>query len=253
MASNYPVLDEFVLVTVKKIFPYGAIVSLDEYGGLEALLHISEVSSGWIRNIREHLKENQVLVVKIVNADSVKKQVDVSLKRVSEGDKKRKQQQYQSSKRSVKLFERASAKVGRTLNQAYTEAGNLLIKEYGDLYSAFEDISTTGTLKIKLPKAWEKALLDVAKQEIKQKIFNARGLLTLQCFSSNGLEEIKKILSTDFGPNVSIHYVGAPHYYLDVTGEDFKAAEKALFKIGEKIEAMAKGSEYNYALVKKEK
>ncbi len=34
MASNYPVLDEFVLVTVKKIFPYGAIVSLDEYGGL---------------------------------------------------------------------------------------------------------------------------------------------------------------------------------------------------------------------------
>ena len=241
-----------MLATVRKIFPYGAIVSLDEYNGLEALVHISEVSSGWIRNIREYLKENQVLVVKVVNVDAVKKQVDVSLKRVSESDKKRKMQQYQSSKRATKLFERAALKVGRTINQAYAEVGNLLMKEYGDLYSAFEDISETGQLKVKVPKAWEKALLDVAKQEIKQKTVQVRGLLTLQCYAANGLDEIKQILSADFGPSVKLHYLGAPHYNVTVTAADYKTAEKTLNKIGEQIEAKAKGSEFVYSLEKKE-
>lgn len=247
--------DEFVLATVRKIFPYGAILSLNEYNNAEAFLHISEVSTGWIRNIHEHLKDGQVIVVKIVNVDHAKRQIDASLKRVSEGEKNRKLQQYQAAKRATKLFERAALKVGRTLNQAYAEAGNVLIQEYGDLYSAFEDMST-GTIKAKVPKAWEKVLLEVAKQEIKVKKATVRGIITLQSYSSHGLQDVKSIFSAitpaEYGGQVSFHYVGAPHYYVDVTAPDFKQADKILAKIGGKIESLAKGSDYNFSMEKQE-
>ncbi|HLC38490.1 MAG TPA: S1 RNA-binding domain-containing protein, partial [Candidatus Norongarragalinales archaeon] len=71
----FPQLEEFVVAKVKKLLPFGAIIELEEYGGLEGFVHISEVSSGWIRNIREHLKEGQVVVAKVIALDIQKRQV----------------------------------------------------------------------------------------------------------------------------------------------------------------------------------
>ncbi|MFH1448366.1 MAG: S1 RNA-binding domain-containing protein, partial [Candidatus Micrarchaeota archaeon] len=54
-----PEKDELVIATIRKIFPYGAFCSLDEYDNKEAFVHISEVASRWVKNIHEFLKENQ--------------------------------------------------------------------------------------------------------------------------------------------------------------------------------------------------
>ena len=79
-----PDVGEIVIATVKKVFEYGAYVTLDEYGGLEAYLPWSEVSSRWIRDIRDYLREGQKIAVKVIRVIRRKKQVDVSLKRVME-------------------------------------------------------------------------------------------------------------------------------------------------------------------------
>ena len=44
MPENMPEQDELVLSTVKKIMPYGAFCTLDEYSNREAFVHISEVA-----------------------------------------------------------------------------------------------------------------------------------------------------------------------------------------------------------------
>jgi len=85
--------------------PYGAFCSLAEYPDLEGFLHISEVAPRWIKNIHEFISEGQRHVVKVHHVDRAKNQVDVSIKRVNEEEKKRKLEGVQNEKRGKKLLE----------------------------------------------------------------------------------------------------------------------------------------------------
>ena len=250
----YPESGEFVLATIKKIMPYGAFCSLDEYQAVECFLHVSEVSSGWVRNIREHLKEGQKIVAVVTNVVPDKRQIDISLKRVSEADKKRKMEAYKSEKRAEKLLERAAVKVGKSLSVAMREVAPLLEKDHETIWSALEAASK-GELKTKLPKAWMDALEEVAKQEIKPQRVELRAELKLQSFSGNGIADVKSALSKIRAmgtkeTSVKLLYLGAPNYYVDVESGDYKTAEKMLDSIRKTLGAAA-GKETEWSLEKK--
>jgi len=250
----YPESGEFVLATVKKIMPYGAFCSLDEYQAVECFLHVSEVSSGWVRNIREHLKEGQKLVAVVTNVVPDKRQIDISLKRVSEADKKRKMEAYKSEKRAEKLLERAAIKVGKNLSVAMREVAPLLEKDYETIWSALEAASK-GELKTKLPKAWTDALEAVAKLEIKPQRVEIRAELKLESFGGNGVADVKAALSKVQGmgtkeTGVKVMYLGAPNYYVDIEAGEYKAAEKMLDSIRKALEASA-GKDVEWSLEKK--
>lgn len=57
--QEWPSEGELIVATVYKVLGYGAFANLEEYEGKEAFIHISEVSSGWVKNIRDHVRENQ--------------------------------------------------------------------------------------------------------------------------------------------------------------------------------------------------
>lgn len=250
---EYPELDELVMATVKKILPFGAILSLDEYGNQEAFLHISEVARGWTRSVSEHLKAGQKVVVKVIRLEPQKRQVDVSRKRVSEGDRKRKTLAYKSFKRATKLLERVALKLGKTLPDARKEVGDALEKEFGDLYTAFEELSAGVKPKSTIPKKWLDALREVAEKEIKQREVELHAQLTLQCFGSGGLKRLEDVLvDLDSAEGVSVLYLGAPKYSVSLTAEDFKEAEKRFAGLQEKLEAVAaKQENIAYSLKKK--
>ncbi|MEM0475330.1 MAG: translation initiation factor IF-2 subunit alpha [Candidatus Norongarragalinales archaeon] len=257
---NYPQLDEFLVGTVKKIMPFGAVIALDEYGGLEAFVHISEVSSGWVRNIREHLKEGQKVVVKTIFVDAGKRQIDVSIKRVSEGEKKRKLEAFQNEKRAQKLFERTAAKLGKTMQAALMEAGAPLQREYGSLWAVFQALAAGEELKTQtpLPKMWVAALKETASAEIKPKHAQIRALITAKSIAGDGVERVKAVLekidaTKSEGVKTRIHYVSAPHYFLDVDAPDYKTAEKFLQKAAAAGEAAAKQQGVEFAIEKQEK
>ncbi|MBU1197699.1 translation initiation factor IF-2 subunit alpha [Candidatus Micrarchaeota archaeon] len=246
--AGYPEVGEFVIASVIKIMPYGAFLSLDEYSAMEGFLHISEVSSGWVKNIRDHVKEGQKVVVMISRVDHEKRQIDLSLKRVSDNDRKRKMEAYQLGKRAEKLLERGALKLKKTLKEAYTEAGDLLIKEYGDLFLAFEALKA-GTCDTAIPAPWKQALAEIAEVEIKEKEIHVRANLTLQSFDSEGVEHVKKILLriSKSTPRISLKYLGAPKYFIDIPDTDYKRAEKSLLRIEHLLE---KESRIQYSMQK---
>ncbi len=250
---EYPEIGELVIVKVKKILPFGAILSLEEYGGAEAFVHISEVFSGWVRNIRDHVKEGQVTVGKVIAVDRTKNQVDLSFKRASETDKKRKTQLFQSGKRARKMLEVTAKKIGKPMPLAMQEAGLPLEAAYGDLWSAFEALSADAVLTVKIPEAWESALRETAKREIKPKRVQMRGLLTLKSYASDGLVKIKSLLAalaarTFEDATVDIHYVSAPVYHVTVDTDTYKRADKILTSLARDVEEKASGSDLESSL-----
>lgn len=249
--ANYPEAGEYIIGTIKKIVPYGAFVGLDEYPAQDAFLHISEVSSGWIRNIREHIKENQKVVVLVTRVDADKQQIDVSLKKVSDADRKRKLESRQMEKRADKLLERAALRLNKTLPMAQREIAPLLVKEFGDLYSAFEALSKQEVPADKIPAPWLTALLEVAKAEIKEKIVKVRATMKLECYSENGVSKLRTLLSSIVANSkgkvvVEVHYLGAPQYFVDVTAPDFKIADKTLSKV-ESLLSDSAGKDFEYS------
>lgn len=65
---------------VSGIEPYGIFVQIeDNYCGL---IHISQISNGFVRNISDYVKQNEKIYVKILNIDNDKKHMDLSIKNI---------------------------------------------------------------------------------------------------------------------------------------------------------------------------
>lgn len=228
-----PEQDELVLATVKKIMPYGAFCALDEYGGREAFVHISEVAPRWIKNIHEFLHEGQKLVAKVYHIEADKGQIDLSLKRVTESEKKAKMEGSRREKRADKLFE-VALKIAKSTKAEETAARQLLSQKHGSLIDAIEALSEKGEEAlsgIKIEKGLAKALLEVAAKNIKKAKAEMNGIITLTSYSSEGVGQVKTLLSAMKAPSgveSALLYLGAPKYQLRVVADDFKTAEKAM-------------------------
>lgn len=63
---------------VTGIQPYGAFVSLDNE--TQGLIHVSEVQSGYTKNIHSLLKVGQPVTVQIIDIDEYSKKISLSLR-----------------------------------------------------------------------------------------------------------------------------------------------------------------------------
>ena len=88
--SKWPEVGELVVATVVRIVGHGAYVTLDEYNNKEGLLHISEISTSWVRNIRNHVRERQKIVLQINRVNPENNHIDLSLRRVTQDDRRKK-------------------------------------------------------------------------------------------------------------------------------------------------------------------
>ena len=83
---QWPEVGDLVIATIEAITDYGAYAKLDEYNK-RGLLHVSEISSSWIRNIRDFVREGQKAVLKVIRIDLEKGHIDLSLRRVTKRGK----------------------------------------------------------------------------------------------------------------------------------------------------------------------
>ncbi|CDQ21313.1 general stress protein 13 [Halobacillus karajensis] len=70
---------------VTGIQPYGAFVALDEQ--VQGLVHISEVTHGYVKDINEHLSEGDEVQVKILNIDEKSNKYSLSIRATQEAPK----------------------------------------------------------------------------------------------------------------------------------------------------------------------
>lgn len=66
--------------TISGIETYGAFVNLDEY--YSGLIHISEISDGFVKNINDFLKVGDVVYARIIGVDEENYHLNLSIKNV---------------------------------------------------------------------------------------------------------------------------------------------------------------------------
>lgn len=249
-----PSINELCVATVDKVFDLGAYVKLDEFGGIEAYLPWNEVSSKWVKNVREVIKEGQKVVVKVIRVDKKKNQVDVSLKRVAETERRRKLKEWKRVKRAEKILEMVSKRLGKSLDEAYSSVWRKLEEAYGDVLSAFEDASIIGESALRtagIPEEWVSGLMEEIPKHIKPKQVRISGRFTLSTYESDGIYKIKellKLLNSDLGEEVRvrIYSEGAPRYRIEITGTDYKVLESRLADLVKKAESLSRKLNINF-------
>lgn len=223
---NVPKVGELVIANVSKISKFGAYCRLLEYDDLEVFLPLKEISSGWIKNIREHIHEGQKLVCTVIYHDREKGTIDVSLKRVSTSRSKEKIRMYNLEKRLTALFLQ-SIKISKEQQNKDTLTSTVL-SEFGT-YTNFIQNATDNTKEFtqsKLPKQLKDTILQVLEANKKQKRYLVSYIATIYTYNtSSGASELRSLMGSIKNLGIDVRYIGAPKYKFLAEGEDYSKAE----------------------------
>ncbi len=251
MKQRFPKRGEFLIAIVRRILPYGAFCVLPEYDDLEAFLHVSEVAPRWIKNIHEFLHEKQHLVVKVIRADEKKHQVDVSVKRVSDEEKRNKLEQVRREKRAKKMIEFAIKKAKSRADPENIYAA--IEQKYGeDVFGLFEEVLDDDTLldKVKMPDKVRDELVALIKSSIKKPIVEVSADVVLKCYGADGINTIKKAFGK-IKDKCEILYLGAPNYRVRLKAEDYKEGNREMEKLLKKVQkALGKHCEMEWQIIR---
>jgi translation initiation factor 2 subunit 1 len=252
---------EILIATVKKVFDQGAYVTLDEYGGLEAYLPWIEVSSRWVRNVRDVLSEGRKIVVKVIRVDRKKGTVDVSLKKVTEDEKKKKMAQWKRLQRTDKILEIVSKKLNLPEKQAWEEVAWRLESKYNtDAFAVLERAAKEGDKVLReagVPDVWIKPLLEEIGKHIEEKRYKVQQIVVVRSNAPDGVEKIKSFFGAaeeSFNDDVGelrIFSVGAPRYMVEITGTDKAEIGAELSRLLKKMESLAKNYDVSFMVAKK--
>lgn len=233
--NKFPEDGELVVGTVKEVKGFGAFVTLDEYPGKEGFIHIAEVASGWVKYVRDHVRENQKIVAKVLSVDPNRGHVDLSLKRVNDHQRRETIAAWKNESKAEKLLEIVGERLGKKSEELLNDFGYKLMDSYGSLYSAFEaaSVDEASLTEEGYKGAWLKPFVEVAKENIAAPFVHVKGYVELQSFASDGVSEIREALeaaeeSEYEDIEIEVQYVGAPRYRIKVKAPEYKAAEEEL-------------------------
>jgi translation initiation factor 2 subunit 1 len=245
----YPEVGDLVVASVTKVEDYGAYVKLDEFSGIEGLVHISEISTTWVRNIRHHAREGQKLVLKVLRVSSQRNQIDLSLRRVTGREKSEKMLEWKKERKAESILKSAGDKLQKPGEVEVIK--NTLIEKQGSLFTPIEEALDEGSellVKSGLSPEWAQAIVEVSKSKIRLEKSKVRATVSAYCHKGGGVGILKqsfaaaKKVRKPRGTDVKIYSVGAPKYRIEVEAGSYESAEKALNSVVDELLATLKKS-----------
>ena len=247
--SGWPEPGELVVGKVDEVEDFGVFVDLEEYDDKRGLAHVSEVASGWIKNIRDHVREGERVVAKVLEIDRDAQQIDLSLKDVNDHQRSEKIQEWKNEQKAHNWMTRA---FGEDVDEEqYAATANELIAEYGSMYDGFEEAAIHGREALSdtdLTDEELEAIVEVARENVSVPYVNVTGYVDLTCPNGDGVDVIKEALQAAEGNGdvpdeieLEVTYVGSPEYRIQVQAPNYKTAEDQLRTAADRAEAAIEG------------
>jgi len=234
--SGWPDPGELVVGKVDDIEDFGVFVDLSEYDEKRGLVHISEVASGWIKNISDHVREGQTVVAKVLDVDESSQQIDLSLKDVNDHQRSEKIQDWKNEQKADKWLTLAFGE--DVSDEQYERVATALLGEFGSLYDGFETAAIHGLeplADLDLDDEELEAIVETARENVSVPYVTVTGYVDLQCAAPDGVDDIKAALKAAEGNgevpeevDLDVTYVGSPEYRITVRAPNYKTAEDQL-------------------------
>lgn len=236
--KEFPEVGEYVIVTITGINPNSAFAKLDEYEQKSGMIHISEVASTWIRDIRKYISVGNKKVAKVLSVDTSRGYINLSLKRVKPTTERDKKSEWKNEKKAENLLSIVSKELNLGLSDTHKKVGAELQKNHGLLYVAFEVAATEGAqtlIKEGIDEVWANKIEEIAKRNIKPKVVTIKTILDVRSYKPNGIEIIKEAFRQVDNDAVEIVYINAPKYSITVTSGDYLECERLLSESSQKV------------------
>ncbi len=229
---------DVVLCTVDRIV--GTVVFVKIEGNGEGSIITSEIAPGRIRNLRAYVVPKKKIVCKVLKIDSAGN-IHLSLRRVTQKERKEIMEQYKQEKKSESI-----------LKSILKEKTDKIIDEIKKQSSITEFLEQTKENPKKLEKLVgkedaEKILKILSLEKPKKAVIKKE--FSLKTIQPNGLTLIKKILEEI--KNAEIKYISAGRYSIKVESTDLKTADQKLQEILKQIENNAKKEKVEFSLKEK--
>lgn len=234
--NPFPEDGELVVGTVREVQNFGAFVTLEEYPGKEGFVHIREVAPGWVKRIRDYVREQQRVVCKVMGVDTKKGHIDLSIKATNDHQKRETIQAWKNEQKADKFLEMLAARESTTVDKIMASYGRKLIEVFGTTYQAFQEAAEYGEDAFKqegLSGPWVPGFVAFAKENIQASFVDIAGYVDIQSPAPDGVKHVAKALKeAEKSPfddvTIEAAYMGAPHYRVTVRAPDFKIAEDNL-------------------------
>lgn len=233
LANDWPEEGELVVCSVKSVKENGAYLSLDTYPEREGFVFIGEIATGWVRNIRAHVREGQRVVAKVIGVKKERASVSLSIKSVSEERRRGALQSWKNEQRASQIMRVAAERVGWDEGKTTTVSEEMK-DAFGSLYGALEECAITESAleDAGFEGDWIGIVTELAIENIVPPFVEIRGLFEIKVWGPEGVNAIRDALQSaedcaDGEEEVTLtcHYDGAPNYRIDIRAPDYPSAE----------------------------
>ena len=246
MDASFPSVGEIVLGTCSKLTPHGAYFEIFDYeklGSEAGFVHISELSRTWVRNIRSHIREGQRAVAKILRIDTARGEIDMSIRRVSEPQRRNKLTEFKQENRARGIVTVACEKVEVSADTVEES----LLGEFGSIYEGLIKTREGGVellAEIGIPEALAQEIHELALKELQPPTVRLTGIVKITCYESDGVNFLKKFFKS-YNKNVNKKYKGSeiniqiispPDYRYVIESGDWRNAEGIWKNVQKEIE-----------------
>ena len=198
--SQYPEIDELVMVQVRSIAEMGAYVALLEYNNIECMILLSELTRSPIRSVNKLIRVGKQEVCMVLRVDEEKGYIDLSKRRVSPEDVQKCDERFQRSKAVHSIVRHVSETQHIEMEKLYSLTAWPLYKKYGHAYEAFRlaisdpDEFFNENNMPGLDEPVKKFMLGQIAKRLTPTAIKIRADIEVTCFHYEGITAIKRAL-----------------------------------------------------------
>ncbi|EEC49774.1 predicted protein [Phaeodactylum tricornutum CCAP 1055/1] len=229
--SKYPEIESVVMVNVRNIADMGAYVSLMEYGNIEGMILLSELSRRRIRSIHKLIRVNRNEVVMVLRVDKEKGYIDLSKRRVSPEDVAACEERFNKAKAVHGVLRHIADRRKYYLEDLYEKIGWPLDRKYGHAFDAFKlAISDEKGVvnpfdELDIPQDLKDELTTYILRRLAPQPIKIRSDIEVSCFSYEGIDAIREALFAGMAKGtensvIKIKLIAPPIYVLSTTTLD---------------------------------
>jgi len=232
--KGFPNEGDIVFCTVTNVQYNSVFAKLDEFERKSGMIHISEISPGRIRNIRDYVKEGKVIICKVLRINKERGHIDLSLRRVNESQRRAKVEERKQQIIAENIIKSYALLVDKKLAEVYPSISKTLLAEYETVYAALEDCveNNVHLVDMGLEKAVAEKLEEIVRERIKPKQVEITGHLHVESFAENGNVLVNDLMGEVLviDEKLSVLFLGSGNFKITVIAPEYKEAEEILSK-----------------------